>query len=148
MALQSSNVLLPGDAYKLIRDATQSWKAVAQNALASMQTGSVNTDFIFKMLDQLNQVISSLAVWKVVSGLDTYAAGQGYSGTLSTDCTTTSNAAQTCINWTVTNFPADAQGFLEGYTLNTDGTRTPRSFTSTNTAGLQTNLQSFIATIT
>ncbi len=146
MALQTSNTMLAGEAYAAIRSNAAAWKAQAQNANASLAAGSVSSDFIFRMLDQLNSAIVALTAWKAISGLDTYATGQGYTGTMSTDCTTTSNAAQTCITWVVNNFPS-ASGFLQSHTLNADGTRSPRTFTSAATAGLQTNLTAFVATI-
>jgi hypothetical protein len=150
MALQSANTLLAGDAFNAIRGNAFGWKAQAQNALASLQAGSVNSDFVFRMLDQLNGAIVSLTLWKAVSGLDAFATGQGYTGTMSVDCTAAITAAQACIAWVVTNFPvssAPQSGFLEAYTLNADGSRTARSFTTVQTAGLQTVLTSFIATI-
>ena len=147
MALQTQNTALaPSDAYNFIRGNAQNVKALAQNALAVMQGGSISSLFVFSMLDQLIGIINSLTTLKAVSGLDAYATAQGYSGTLSADCTTCANAATTCINWVVTNFPASG-GFLQAETLNADGTRTPRQFTSAQTAGLQANLQAFIATI-
>ncbi|SRR6266576_1198563 len=145
MPLQSSNTMLAGEAFKAIRDNAVGWKAQAQNANVSL-TGTVNADFIFRMLDQLGAVIAALNAWKAVAGLDAFATGQTYTGTMSSDCTATVNAAQACINWVVTNFPV-ASTFLQAYTLNADGSRTPRSFTSAQTAGLQTALTSFIATI-
>ncbi len=56
-------------------------------------------------------------------------------------------AAQSVISWVIANFPASG-GFLQAYTLNADGSRTPRSFSTAQTAGLQTALTSFVATIT
>ncbi len=150
MALQSSNTLLAGEAFSLIRANAAGWKAQAQNALASLQAGSVNSDFVFRMLDQLAAAIIALTAWKAVSGLDAYATGQGYTGTMSADCTATIAAAQACLTWVVTNFPvssAPQSGYLEAYTLNADGSRAARNFTTAQTAGLQTNLASFIATI-
>jgi len=137
--------MLAGEAYRSIRDNAANWKAQAQNANISL-AGTVNTDFIFRMLDQLGGAISSLNQWKAIAGLDTYATGQGYTGTISADCTTTVSAAQNCISWVVTNFP-NSGGFLQSHTLNADGSRTPRTFTTAQTAGLQTALTSFIATI-
>lgn len=145
MALQSSNTMLAGEAFAAIRSNAAGWKAQAQNALASL-ANPVNSDFVFRMLDQLGGIVSALTAWKAVTGLDTLATAQGYAGTMSTDCAATITAAQTCIAWVVANFP-NSGGFLQAYTLNADGTRTPRSFTSAQTAGLQTDLTAFIATI-
>src|SRR5258705_7204975 len=146
MPLQSSNTMLAGEAFAAIRSNAAAWKAQAQNANISLAAGNVDTNFIFRMLDQLNGAIIALTTWKAVVNLDTFATGQGYIGTMSSDCTTTSNAAQTCITWVVNNFPSSG-GFLQGFTLNADGSRTARSFTPANTAGLQTDLAAFIATI-
>lgn len=147
MPLQTANSgMSPQDAFNGIRNNAAGVKAQAQNALISLQTGSVNSDFLFRMLDQLSSIIVALNAWKVIVGLDTYATEQDYTGSLVSDCTSTTTAAQTCITWVVSNFPA-AGGFLQSHTLNADGSRTPRSFTSVQTAGLQTNLQAFIATI-
>lgn len=145
MPLQSSNTMLAGEAFAAIRSNAASWKAQAQNANISL-AGTVNSDFIYRMLDQLGGAITALNLWKAVTGLDTFATGQGYTGTMSADCTASVTAAQNCINWVVTNFPSSG-GFLQAYSLNADGSRTPRSFTSAQTAGLQTALTSFIATI-
>lgn len=146
MPLQSANTMLAGEAFAAIRSNAASWKAQAQNANISLAAGSVNSDFIFRMLDQLGGAIAALNLWKAVVGLDAFATGQGYTGTMSADCTSSVTAAQACITWVSANFPA-ASGFLQSHTLNADGSRTPRSFTPAQTAGLQTNLTSFVATI-
>lgn len=146
MALQTANTSLsPQDVYNLIRANAQSIKAQAQNALITL-SGPVQTTFIFQVLDQLAGIIAALNQWKAVNGLDAYATQQGYTGSLVADCGSCVTAAQACIAWIVANFPA-ANGFLQSEALNADGSRTPRSFTSAQTAGLQTNLQAFIATI-
>src|SRR5258705_13971153 len=126
MALQTSNTMLAGEAYRAIRDNAASWKAQAQNANISL-AGTVSADFIFRMLDQLGGAITALNQWKAVANLDTYATGQGYSGTMSADCSATVTAAQNCISWVTANFPS-SEGFLQSHTLNADGSRTPRTF--------------------
>jgi len=146
MILQSSNAMLAGEAFSSIRVNQNSWKAQAQNAQVVMQTGPVGAQFIFSMLDQLSGLIAAINLWKVVAGLDAYANGQGYVGTMSTDVAACGTAALACINWVVANFP-NAGGFLQSETLNADGSRTQRNFTSAQTLGLQTALQAFIATI-
>lgn len=145
MALQSANTLLAAEAFTAIRSNAANWKAQAQNANLSL-AGSVSSDFIFRLLDQLGTAVSALTVWKAVTGLDAYATTQAYVGVLSTDCNSTITAAQACISWVTTNFP-NAGGFLQSETLNADGSRTPRSFSTVQTAGLQSAMTSFIATI-
>lgn len=145
---QLGSGLSPSDAYNAIRGFAQTAKNVAQNTLAALQAGPVNTAFAFTMIDQLNVFIGNVTTWKSVTGLDAYATAQGYQGTMSADCTTAINAAQACVNWMVANFPAEVDGYIKAYKFNVaDGTRLPNSFTSVQTAGLQTSLQSFIATI-
>ena len=147
MALQTPNTLTtPQAAFGSIVGNAQNIKALAQNALAVLQGGSVTSLFIFSMLDQLGNIVSSLAVLKATAGLDAYATAQGYTGSLVADCGTCSTAATACVTWVVQNFPSSG-GFLQAEILNADGSRTPRAFTSVQTAGLQTTLQAFIATI-
>lgn len=143
MALQTTNSnISPADAYNLIRSNAAGVKAQAQNALISLG-GNVTTPFIFQMVDQLAGIAAALNAWRVISGLDAYATAQGYSGSLASDAASCANAAQACITWVTTNFPIGT-----AYTgWNADGSRVAHSFTTAQTAGLQTNLQAFIATI-
>lgn len=125
-------------------------KQQAASASATAAANSVNTAFIFSMLDQLSGVIATLNTYKSVAGLNAYATANipGYAGTLTTDITAVINAAQACITWVSTNFPKDAGGFIQAYTLNADGTRTMASFSTAQTVGLQTALNALVATIT
>lgn len=143
MALQTTNTnISPADAYNFIRSNAAGVKAQAQNALISLNS-NVTTIFIFQLVDQLAGITAALNAWKSISGLDSYATAQGYSGSLSADAASCANAAQTCITWVTTNFPIGT-----AYTAwNADGSRVAHSFTPAQTAGLQTNLQAFIATI-
>lgn len=148
MALPASSTTALATVLGNLQNLSMSVKFQAQNYLVTLQTGSVNTISIFQFLDQMGGLIAQLNTWKVVSGLDTYATANlpGYGGTLTADITSTVNAGQNCINWVVTNFPVSA-GFLQAFKLNADGTRVATVFTSAQTAGLQTALSAFIATI-
>lgn len=122
----------------------------ATSANAVMAAGPVDTIFIFSLLDQLNGLIANLNVVKNTVGLNSYATTNvpGYAGTMTTDITSTVNAAQACIDWVVSNFPKDTTAvWLLGFQLNADGTRLPRSFTSAQTTGFRNALQSLLATI-
>jgi hypothetical protein len=120
----------------------------ATSAVAVMAASSVNTGFVFSLLDALNGLIANLNAVKATAGLDSYATAQvpGYASTMSSDITATVNAAQACIDWVVANFPVSAPWLL-ALQLNADGSRTPRLFTSVQTAGLRTALQNLLATI-
>lgn len=122
----------------------------AVDALATLQAGSVDTAWIFNALDTMRDAIARFNRFKTVTGLDSYATAQvpGYAGTISADINTTISAIQACIDWIIANFPKDTTAtWILALQLNADGTRTPRSFTSVQTAGLQTRLQTLIATI-
>jgi hypothetical protein len=148
MALPASTVPSLDTVLAQVQNIAAAVKSQAGNVLVSLQGGNVNALFIFQMLDQLSGLITGLNALSGTTGLNTYATAQlpGYSGTMTNDITTTVNAAQACINWVVTNFPASG-GFIQAFTLNANGTRTPASFSSTQTGGLQTLIQALIATI-
>lgn len=148
MALQTAqgSVLSPMDAFSQIRANAWAIKVQAQAALVTMQAGSIDTIFAFQVLDQSRSLIAAFAVWKAVTGLDAYATAQGYVGSLVNDCTTCQTAAQAIISWITANFPVSG-GFVEAFVLNADGSRTPNSFTTAQTAGLQAAMSAFIATI-
>lgn len=147
MALVTQNSQTgPADAYQLIRGSAMGARQQANAAVGELAGGDVQAPWIFSVLDQFRSFISNMQGWSGVSGLDTYATGQGYSGSMSADCSTCITAAQAVITWVVNNFPASG-GYLQSETLNSDGTRTLRQFTPTQTAGFQTALNNFIATI-
>lgn len=146
MALQSGNTFLAGDAYVAIRANSSGWKAQAQNALASLQAGAVTADFIKQVLSTAVGASAALTAWEAVAGLNAYATSQSYPTTMATDCVATITAAQAIVSWIKANVPTSG-GFLLIDTINADGTITSRSFTTVQTAGLQTALTNFIATI-
>lgn len=122
----------------------------ATGAVTTMAAGSVDTGFIFSLLDALSGLIVNLNSVKTLVGLDSYATGNvpGYSGTMTADIAATVNAAQASIDWVVANFPKDNTAtWLLAFSLGANGSRTMRSFTSAQTAGFRTTLNSLIATI-
>lgn len=137
-------------ALNLVQNNAAQAKEKASGAVSLMAAGSVNTAYVFTILDSLNGLISNLNSVKNTAGLDTYATTQmpNYAGTLTTDINATIAAAQACVDWVVTNFPKDTTGtWLLGYSLNSDGSRTMRNFTSVQTTGLRTALNNLLATI-
>jgi len=120
----------------------------ATSANTVMAAGPVDATFVFNLLDQLAGLIANLNAVKNVVGLNSYATTNvpGYAGTMTSDITATVNAAQACIDWVVANFPVSVPWLL-AFQLNADGSRTPRSFSSVQTAGFRTALQNLLATI-
>ncbi len=149
MAFPASTLPSLASVLQNLQNVAASVKAQAGNALITLQTGPVSSLFIFQVLDQVNGLIAYLNQVQATAGLNAYATAQctGYTGTLTTDITAVINAAQAIINWIVANFPTDTGGFIQAFKLNADGSRTAALFTSAQTAGLQSAITSFIATI-
>lgn len=125
-------------------------KAQAGEALATLQAGPVSTVWIFNALDTMRDAQSNFNRYKNIAGLNAYATAQvpGYAGTITTDIAATQTAIQACIDWIVSNFPKDTTAtWILAYQLNADGTRTPRNFSTVQTAGFQSLLTALIATI-
>jgi hypothetical protein len=136
----------PTEAYSLIRSNALGARQQAQGYLSTLQSGNVASNFVYLVLDQTRNFITNMQSWQGISGLDAYATSQGYSGSMAADVGTCVTAAQAVITWVVSNFPVSG-GFLQAESLNADGSRTLRQFTPAQTAGWQTAINNFIATI-
>lgn len=150
MALPSSTNPWVGQALIQVLGQAAGTKAQAAEALATLQAGPVSTVWIFNALDQMNDAIGRFDRFKAVAGLNAHATAQvpGYAGTLTTDIATTQAAIQQCIDWIIANFPKDTTNTWPlAFQWGVNGARVPRSFTTAQTAGLQTRLQTLIATV-
>ena len=139
-------------AYSLqnVQNIADAAKIRATNAVNTMSTGPVNSDYVFSLLLGLKSLIDTLETSKSVVGLDAYANAQipGYVSSLVSDITATQAAAQASIDWVTTNFPKDSTAtYVLAESLNSDGTRTQRTFSTAQTSGFRTALNSLIATI-
>lgn len=147
MPLATSNSQVgPAEAYQIIRNSALAMRQQATIYNQNLSAGNVTALFIFQVLDQVRSFISNMQMREAVSGLDDYATAQGYSGSITADIATCVTAAQSVIGWAVSSFPASG-GYLQAETLNTDGSRTQRQFTPTQTAGWQTAINNLIASI-
>jgi hypothetical protein len=125
-------------------------RAHAVLSLADLNAGPVTTEWVFSFVDRMTDAVQRLDTFKVAPGLDSYATAQlsGYGGVLTTDIAATRAAILACRDWVVANFPKDSTNtYLLSHQMASDGTRTPRTFSTAATAGLRTNLSSLIATI-
>jgi hypothetical protein len=150
MALPSSTSPILNQSLNLILAVASNIRENGSNAVTTLAGGSVSTDYVFRLLDQLQSTIVTLNQVKNTAGLSTYATTQlpGYAGTLLTDINATIAACQACIDWVVANFPKDSTAtWLMSESLNADGSRTPRQFSPAQTVGLRTALTSLIAKI-
>ena len=120
-------------------------KAIATNNSTAMKAGPVLSSGILSLLDNLVGAHNVLSAVASLDGIDAYAQEQiGVS--IASDFTAMMNAITAAAAWIVTNFPASG-GYLQAQTMNSDGARTERSFTTTQTAGLVTLLDALVATI-
>lgn len=150
MALPSSTSPWVGQALIQVISQAAGTRAQAASALAELQAGPVSTTWVFNAIDTMVGAIDRFNRFKNVSGLDAYATEQipGYAGTLTADITATVNAIQQCVDWCVATFPKDSTNtWLLAFSMAADGTRAPRTFSTAQTAGLQTRLQTVIATV-
>jgi len=150
MALPSSAIPFLNQAFIQVIGQAAGTKAQAQDALATLQAGPVTTTWVFNAIDQLKDAIARLDRFSSVAGLNAYATAQvpGYAGTMTADIATMRAALQACVDWPVANFPKDTTAtWILAWQLNADGTRTPRSFSSVQTAAWQTLFQTLIATV-
>lgn len=149
MGVPAANLSL-ANALSQVQQIAAGWKGYAQQAVATLQAGNVDSNWVFSFLDTMRSNYLRMNTLAGMVGLDTYAVQNipGYGGTLSSDVAATQNAAVACVSWVVANFPKDStNSFILSHTLNADGTRTPRTFAPADTAGLRTVLNAFIATI-
>lgn len=123
-------------------------KGICQAAVSSL-TGTVDANFIFQLLDNLRAVIAMLNADAAVPGIAAYAQAQfdnsGYN--ISTEFTNMVNDLTAVVTWIYDNFPKDSGGYIQAFTLNADGSRTAATFTSAQTAGLTSALNTVIAEI-
>jgi hypothetical protein len=147
MPLTTSNSQIgPAEAYQQIRGSAMGMRQQATVYNTTLSAGNVTSVFVYQVLDQTRSFISNMQAWAAISGLDAYATGQGYPGSMVADVNTAITAAQAMIAWVVNNFPSTG-GYLQAETLNADGSRTLRQFTPVQTAGWQTTINNFINTI-
>ena len=125
-------------------------KLQAATAVAYMAANTINTDYVFTILNQLSGVVTTMQSYESIPGLGAYAEAniQNYTGNIANDTAAMITAAQAAIAWVVANFPKDSTNtWILAYKLNADGTRTEATFSPTQTAGFQTALNALIATI-
>jgi len=139
----------PAEAIGII-DAQLRWiRQQAQAAVAAL-AGNVTATQIFQMLDNIRSPLALINAAAAVPGIAVYAQAQlpnNPAYDVVTEFTNTINVIQGVINWIVANFPKDAGGFAQAYTIATNGDRTPVTFTPAQTAGLATQFNSIVTQI-
>ena len=150
MTLPVATSLHLSDALERILQQSEATKTTSQNYVAQLAAGPVSSDWVFAFINRCNLSIVGFNQYKGVPGLNAYAQAQipGYAGTMTSDIDAVIAGIQACIDWVVANFPKDSTNtWVLAYSINADGTRNPRNFSTAQTAGLRTNLNALIALI-
>lgn len=123
-----------------------SLKTLAAYHKAQMAAGPVTSGALLALLANLKGAKGIFTESAGLAGMDAFAQGQLGAGVAS-DFTAMMNAIDAAGSWIITNFPKDGSGYLLSETMNGTGDRTERLFTSAQTAGLRTLLDTLISTI-
>lgn len=130
--------------------ATQLQK-LASDSKTLMAAGNVSANVIGQLLDSFIIGKAQLNAAAGVSGIAAYAKAQEGDANYDVAAAFTAmmSACDGVINWIVANVPTATSGGFTGVLLESwsSSGRTVRSFTSTQTAGLQTALQTFIDSV-
>lgn len=111
--------------------------------------GNVNSDMVFRLVDETRSAISILNQQAAVPGIGAYAQQQFNDATYDVAAEFSNMVAKltAVVTWIFNNFPKDGSGFLLGYTINADGSRAPRVFAPASTVGLKAAVDGVIAAI-
>lgn len=123
-------------------------KTACQSARTASAAGNINGSDVIAMYNFLKAQRAGLAAASTVPGLGAYAQAQKNSPGL--DVVVAFNDMLAAIDgvttWITTNYPKDVNGFLLERTWGANGP-VDRQFTSVQTVGYRTALDSLIATI-
>lgn len=147
MAFRASNIL-PDKGLDRAKSIANTLKGVAQRYATQFSSGG-DTDDIFQVTDALRQAKIGLNAVRGISGISAHAIEQ--ENDASYDVVVEFNALVATIDGAVAEivatFPVDGSGFLLGHTMDADGQRVPRVFSSGALSGLVVELNAVIAAI-
>ena len=123
-------------------------KQQAQNGVALL-TGVASANQIFQLMDNIRAPLTIFNQVAAIPGIAAYAQAQFDDPTydVAANFTAMVNALNAVVAWVMANFPKDTGGFVQAYTLAANGDRVPVTFTSVQTAGLASALNTLIASI-
>ena len=126
-----------------------SWIKVQAQGASTMLTGNVTTTQVLQIVDNLRSSLSVFAAVSAIPGISAYAQAQFDNPTydIAANFTVMVNAINAAVAWVVTNFPKDTGGFMQGWTLASDGSRTEAVFTPAQTASWKTLIDAVSASV-
>lgn len=144
MAFPSASTL--GEALRQTRDQAGLIKGASANLRARSAAGPIGAREAIAFLDLLRGLRAELAATAARPGMDTFATEQ-LGRSVAADFTAMLDAMDATITWLASALPKNAQGYLLVEQMDAAGTRTERTFSTTETTGLRTRLDALIATI-
>ena len=148
MAFKASNVL-PAIAYADLKREAVRLKTYCNSKASQLQSGG-DTDQIIRILADIKSFEDAFSRFTGVAGLAAYAIEQ--ENDASYDVVAEFAALTTSLtsvkSWIMANFPKDSNGYLLGWTLNTQTNLVEtRQFTTAQTSSLRDNLLSVSALV-
>jgi hypothetical protein len=120
-------------------------KRIAANNRDRMAAGSITASGVFSLLDNLKGARAQFSEAAALPGMGAYAEDQLGRG-VTQEFADMLAAIDAAADWIIANMPSSG-GYLQTETLNADGSRTERTFPTSQTGGLRTALDALIATI-
>lgn len=121
-------------------------KRIAQNNYETMAAGPVSASFVITLLDNLKGARSVFDAAGNLPGMAAYAQEQ-LGQDVTADFVAMVSEIDTVGSLIVSALPKDGSGYLLLETIDAQGNRTERTFTSAQTSGVRSALQDLIATI-
>ena len=125
-------------------------KNYSSQASAQLAGGTVSANAVIQVMTQMKSFIEEFDSVSSVPGIAQYARDQedDQSYDVVAEFVAMRVAAVSARDWVINNFPvSNPGGFIEKDTLEADGAITVRTFSSVQTAGLQTALDTLVAAI-
>lgn len=144
-----ASVEIQAEALSRLRNAALELKRSAQRDQDKMADGPVTAADILTTLNRAKSAIEVFDVVAVIPGIEPYAQAQYDDSNLdlTAEFSSMRSAAVNARDWIVNNLPADSDGYLLLQTVDDMGNLSWRSFTSQETAGLRTKLQTIIDSV-
>lgn len=138
----------PSEAWATVRAVLRMGKQEAQSLRAAAAAAPVSSELVVRMTTICADVDAELVTAAAVPGIVAYIRDQRDNQSLdvSGEMTAIRTALANVISEVVANFPA-ANGFLQAIQLQASGRYTWRTLTVAQTAGLRTQLDALIASI-
>jgi len=124
------------------------YRRLASEAITMMENGLVSANLVVQLWQRLKSCKARFSEIAATPGIGQYAKDQlGNQGVdISVEFVAMNAAMQGVINWIETNFPQDADGYIQKDTFGPGG-MTVRQFTTAQTVGLRASLATFVASI-